>query len=99
MKTLAHVAFAVPGPSYTGPWMGWFSGFTGWLLATCLFIVAIIIIVGLMYWAWGKVDSSQRAQSNGLITVVMGAVAAAVIGTAGSAIAWASDLGPEWMNF
>lgn len=93
------VALDVPEPSYSGPWMGWLSGFTGWLLATFLFIVAIVIVFGVGAWAWGKLDSSQRAQTNGIMTVAVGAVAASIIAVAGSAIMWASDLGPDWMSF
>lgn len=98
MRTLIY-ALDVPGPSYSGPWMHWFSGFSGWLLATCLFILGIVIVFGLAAWAWGKIDSSQRAQTSGLVTVAFGAVAASIVGVAGSAIAWASDLGPDWMSF
>lgn len=92
-------AIDVPEPSYTGPWMHWFSGFTGWLLATALFILGIVIVFGLAAWAWGKIDSSQRAQTSGIATVVVGAVAASIVAVAGSAIAWASGLGPNWMSF
>ena len=93
------LAIDVPEPSYTGPWMHWFSGFTGWLLATALFVLGIVIVVGLAFWAWGKIDSSQRAQTNGIVTVAVGTVAASIVAVAGSAIAWASDLGPDWMSF
>ena len=93
------LAIDVPEPSYAGPWMHWFSGFTGWLLATALFVLGIVIVVGLAFWAWGKIDSSQRAQTNGIVTVAVGTVAASIVAVAGSAIAWASDLGPDWMSF
>ena len=47
----------------------------------------------------GKVDGSQRAQTSGILSVGLGAVAAAIIAVAGSAIMWATDLGPDWMSF
>lgn len=89
----------VPEPSYSAPWMHWFSGFTGWILATCLFLVGIVMVTGLCAWVWGKMDSSGRAQTNGLIGFGLAAVAAAVISVAGSIIVWASNLGPNWANF
>lgn len=76
--------------------MPWVSGFSGWVLATLVFIVAIIMVVGAAAWVWGKMENSQRAQSAGIVGFAVGAAGAALIAVAGAAIEWAGGLGPNW---
>ena len=53
MRTIIY-ALNVPGPTYSAPWMHWLSGFTGWLIATALFVLAIVLVYGIGAWVWGK---------------------------------------------
>lgn len=93
------MALNVPGPTFDAPWMDWLSGYLGWGLATLIAVLVIVTAVGAGLWVWGKVVHSSRPQESGITGAVLSMVAAALITVAGSAIMWATELGPEWANF
>ena len=87
------------GPDWSAPWLGLFDDAFGWIIATVLFVVAIVMVIGLCMWAAGKLGSSGRGQDGGLMTFGIGIVGAILTSVAGGLIMWASDLGPDWFNF
>lgn len=95
----AHMALNVPGPSFDAPWMDWFRGYVGWGLATLIAVLVIVTAVGAGLWVWGKMINSSRPQESGITGAVLSMVAAAIITVAGSAIMWATEIGPEWATF
>lgn len=97
MKTVTGLQ--VPSPRFDAPWADWLGGTVGFVLATILALLVIIMIMGAGYWIWGKLSGGQSAQSQGLTGFILATGAAAVITVAGSAVVWATDLGPDWASF
>lgn len=93
------LALDVPGPTFDAPWMDWFTGISGWVLATLIALLAIVSIAGVGAWVYGKLTGVSAAQNNGIVGVVLGTVGAAVVTVAGTAIMWATEIGPEWASF
>ena len=84
---------------FSAPWLGLFDDAFGWIMATVLFLFAIVMVIGLAIWAVGKLGSSGRGQNNGLTAFGIGILGALLTVVAGSIVMWATDLGPDWFNF
>lgn len=84
---------------WSAPWLGLFDDAFGWIMATVLFIMAILMVVGLVMWVAGKLGAGGRSQDSGLQLFGVGIIAAILVSITGSLIMWATDLGPDWFNF
>ncbi|MGO1523364.1 MAG: hypothetical protein ACTHV8_06700 [Nesterenkonia sp.] len=84
---------------FSAPWLALFDDAFGWIIATVVFILAIVMVVGLAMWVAGKLGSSGRGQDQGLTVFGIGIVAAILVSVVGGIVMWATDLGPDWFNF
>lgn len=84
---------------FSAPWLGLFDDAFGWIVATVLFIFAIVMVVGLAMWATSKLGGSPSGQDTGLKVFGIGLVCAVLASITGAAIDWATDLGPGWFDF
>lgn|SRR5690625_4322429 len=84
---------------FSAPWLGLFDDAFGWIMATVLFLFAIVMVIGLAVWGAGKLGSSGRGQNGGLIAFGIGILGAVLTVVAGSIVMWATTLGPNWFDF
>lgn len=89
----------VPSPAFDMPWATWLSGWIGWGIATLVLLTGVVLVIGLGRWSWGKMSGSASAQSGGLTGFIGGVIGAGFLVVAGTTIAWATDIGPDWMDF
>lgn len=89
----------LPSPDFDAPWMGFFNTIGGFIIATVLSILVALMVIGILIWVAGKVGIGGRAQESGIGAFVIGAVGAVLIGIASMVIVYATDIGPEWMDF
>lgn len=89
----------LPEANFDAPWMPFFTTIGGFLVATVLAILVVIIVFGAIIWAGGKLGSSGGGRDSGMKAVLISLAAAVIIGTASTAVVWGSDIGPQWMNF
>lgn len=104
MNTLNVATFTLSTPGstdadFSAPWLGLFDDAFGWIMATVLFVFAIVMVIGLALWGAGKLGSSGRGQNNGLTAFGVGILGALLTVVAGSIVMWATDLGPSWFDF
>lgn len=89
----------LPEANFDAPWMPFFTTIGGFIVATVLAILVVVVVIGAIIWAAGKLGSSGGGRDSGMKAVLISLVAAVIIGTASTAVVYASDIGPQWMNF
>jgi hypothetical protein len=98
MNVLTSVLSAVPveaiDPKVTAndkaPWMGVLRDIAGGVLTTCIVLIVIILVIGVSMAVGGKLAGMASAQSTGFMILVWGFVGAAVIGSIGGLVLWAT---------
>lgn len=90
---------AVPRPRFDAPWQMWLTGMSGFVIATFLVILVVLMALGVAVWVSGKVTAGGRAQSVGIGGFFWGAFGAVLVGVFAAAVAWSTDIGPAWMSW
>ncbi|QCU77993.1 hypothetical protein E7744_07205 [Citricoccus sp. SGAir0253] len=79
-------------PNFNAPWLPTVQSVGGMVVATAIVVLGIVVVAGLLMWVAGKLGAGGRAQETGLSILLWGVVAAAVIGSIGGIIAWATGI-------
>jgi hypothetical protein len=62
----------------------------GQIMMTCIILLAIVLIMGVVLLVAGKLGSMSSAQSTGFMILVWGLLGAAVIGSVSGLVFWAT---------
>jgi small multidrug resistance pump len=79
-------------PNFNAPWLPSVQSVGGMIVATAIVLLGVLIVIGAVTWVVGKLGSFGNAQSAGLTIILVGVVAAVIIGSVGGIIAWASGI-------
>lgn len=72
------------------PWMSQLQEWAGGIQATCLIIVGILTVVGIVMWIVGRVSGSQQVQKVSGAIMLWALVAAVAIAVVFAAMVWAT---------
>lgn len=95
LTTLAVLAQGYdPGiaPNFAAPWMPSLQNVGGMVMATAIVLLGVVLIVGALVWAAGKLSNTGGAQTAGLSILLYGVLAAVIIGSTGGIISWATGI-------
>lgn len=79
-------------PNFDAPWMPSLQNVGGMIMATAIVVLGIVLILGAVLWAAGKLGAGSKAQDAGLNVLLYGTLGAVVIGSAGGIVAWATGV-------
>ncbi|HCB60007.1 MAG TPA: hypothetical protein DIT15_02035 [Arthrobacter bacterium] len=74
----------------TAPWLPVLRDIAGQIMMTCIILLAIVLIIGVVLLVAGKLGSMSSAQSTGFMILVWGLLGAAVIGSVSGLVFWAT---------
>ena len=74
----------------TAPWLPVLRDIAGQIMMTCIILLAIVLIMGVVLLVAGKLGSMSSAQSTGFMILVWGLLGAAVIGSVSGLVFWAT---------
>lgn len=72
------------------PWMAQLQEWAGGIQATCLIIVGILTVVGVVMWIVGRVTASQQVQKVSGVIMLWALIAAVAISVVFAAMVWAT---------
>ncbi|MGM7670248.1 hypothetical protein [Microbacterium sp. A93] len=79
-------------PNFNAPWMPSLQNIGGMVMATAIVVLGIVLVLGAVLWAAGKLGAGPNAQGAGLKVLLYGTLGAVIIGSAGGIIAWATGV-------
>lgn len=74
------------------PWMGTLRDIAGFVMATCIVILVMLLIVGAVLLVMGKLSHHGGAQGVGVTVLIWALVGAAIIGSASGLVFWFTSL-------
>ncbi|AOT06061.1 hypothetical protein ASPU41_21715 (plasmid) [Arthrobacter sp. U41] len=74
----------------TAPWLPVLRDIAGGVMVTCIVLLVIVLIIGVVLLVAGKLGSMSGAQSTGFMILVWGLLGAAVIGSVSGLVFWAT---------
>lgn len=77
-------------PKFDAPWMDVFKTLGGQIIGTVIAALVVVVVIAAVLWVVSKLGGSGAGQTMGLKALLIAMVAAAIIGSAGGAIAWFS---------
>lgn len=76
-------------PSFEAPWIkNFLRTLGGQIIGTVIVALVIALVLAACIWAYGKLASQSAASSFGIGALFTILIAAAIVGSAGGAIAW-----------
>lgn len=73
------------------PWLPLVRDIAGMILVTCVILLVIVLIIGIVLWVGGKLASMSTAQSTGFMILVWGLLGSALIGSISGLVYWATS--------
>lgn len=94
LNVVASLPTVDPGisPNMDAPWMGFFQLIGGYVLGTCITVVAIILTAGIVMALAGKLTKTQQMQGTGFSIVLYCLLAAVLLGSVTALISWATGI-------
>lgn len=77
-------------PKFDAPWMSVLRTLGGQIVGTVIALLLVVMVIAAVLWVISKLGGSGSGQTMGLKALLISLVAAAIIGSAGGAIAWFS---------
>jgi hypothetical protein len=98
MSVLTELLVSVPAEGIdpkvtannTAPWLPVLRDIAGGVMVTCIVLLVIVLIIGVVLLVAGKLGSMSGAQSTGFMILVWGLLGAAVIGSVSGLVFWAT---------
>lgn len=79
-------------PRFDAPWMDFFRTLGGQIIGTVIACLVIFMVIAAVVWVASKIFGAGAGQTMGLQGLLIGVIAAAVIGSVGGAVMYFSGI-------